>query len=154
MELPYWSYDDVREFTGRLRGKYDSEGKQLVVPTPEEQHFILSSRLLAKVDFRFFLTRFCLILSDEKRIVPIDPWPSQEKVLKILAEEEHRQQEFGAIKVPVVLLKSRQVGGTVLGEALVAHFVFLNPNTQGLIASDHPDTSLNLYHVLTRMLGG
>jgi hypothetical protein len=151
MELPYWSYDDVREFTGRLRGKYDSEGKQLVVPTPEEQHFILSSRLLAKVDFRFFLTRFCLILSDEKRIVPIDPWPSQEKVLKILAEEEHRQQEFGAIKVPVVLLKSRQVGGTVLGEALVAHFVFLNPNTQGLIASDHPDTSLNLYHVLTRI---
>ena len=151
MELPYWTYDQVQDFNFRLKGKFDSEGKQIAAPTAEETHFILSSRLLSKVDFRFFLTRFCLILSDEKKLVPVNPWPSQEKVLKVLSEEEWRQVDFGGIKIPIVLLKSRQVGGTVLGEALVSHFVFLNPNTQGLIASDHPDTSLNLYHVLTRI---
>lgn len=151
IELPYWSYSQVQEFSHRLKSKFDAEGAQLAPTTPEEDHFILSSRLLSKIDFRFFLTRFCLILSDEKRLVPVIPWPSQEKVLSAMAEEELRQEGFGSIKIPLVLLKSRQVGGTVLGEALVAHFVFLNPNTQGLIASDHPDTSLNLYHVLTRI---
>jgi len=151
IELPYWTYDQVREYSLRLKPKFNEEGGQVAPLSAEEEHFMLSSQLLAKVDFRFFLTRFCLILSDEKRLVPVVPWPSQEKVLKVMAEEELRQEEFGAVKIPLVLLKSRQVGGTVLGEALVAHMVFLNANTQGLIASDHPDTSLNLYHVLTRM---
>ena len=151
LELPYWTYSQVQDFSFRLRDKFDQEGKQLSALSSEEQHFILSSQLLSKIDFRFFLTRFCKILTDQKRIEPISPWPSQEKVLKVMAEEELRQESFGAIKIPLVLLKSRQVGGTVLGEALIAHMVFLNANTQGLIASDHPDTSLNLYHVLTRI---
>ena len=151
IELPYWTYQQVRDFSIRLKGKFDSEGNQLLGLAPEEEHFITSSRLLAKIDFRFFLTRFCLILTDEKKLEPVVPWPSQEKVLKIMQEEELRQEEFGSSKILLALLKSRQVGGTVLGEALVAHMVFLNANTQGLIASDHPDTSLNLYHVLTRI---
>lgn len=151
LELPYWTYAQVQDFEHRLKGKFNEEGTQIGVTTAEEDHFIMSCRLLAKIDFRFFLTRFCRILSDERRLVPVVPWPSQEKVLAALAAEELRQQEFGAIKLLIALLKSRQVGGTIIGEALIAHMVFLNANTQGLIASDHPDTSLNLYHVLTRM---
>jgi len=151
LELPYWSYQEVRDFSLRLKGKFAEDGVQLEALSPEEQHFITSSRLLAKIDFRFFLTRFCMILTDQKKLEPVVPWPSQEKVLKVLADEEQRQDEFGVVKIPIALLKSRQVGGTVLGEGLVAHMVFLNANTQGLIASDHPDTSLNLYHVLTRI---
>lgn len=151
LKLPYWSYEQVREFSLRLKGKFDDEGKPLAPLSAEEQHFVTSCQLLAKIDFRFFLTRFCLILTDEKKLQPIIPWPSQEKVLGVLAEEELRQHEYGSVKLLVALLKSRQVGGTVIGEALVAHMVFLNANTQGLIASDHPDTSLNLYHVLTRI---
>lgn len=151
IELPYWGYDEVQKFELALKGKFDEEGKQLSALTPKEQHFITSAQLLAKVDFRFFLTRFCRILSDEKKLVPIIPWPSQEKVLKKLEEEEERQVGFGAVKIPLVLLKSRQVGGTVIGESLAAHMVFLNANTEGLIASDHQDTSLNLYRVLVRI---
>ncbi len=155
MELPYWTYSQVQEMTLRLKDAFHQDEKkvtQLRPLSPEEQHFITSSRLLAKIDFRFFLTRFCLILTDEKKLEPIIPWPSQEKILQILAAEEERQASFGAIKIPIVLLKSRQVGGTVIGEAIVAHFVFLNPNTQGLIASDHPATSLNtLFYTLTRI---
>lgn len=151
LELPYWTFPQVQEFNHRLKDKFDYEGRQLVPLSAEEENFMVTSRLLAKIDFRFFLTRFNLILSDEKRLVPTNPWPSQEKIFKILADEELRQEEYGAIKIPIVLLKSRQVGGTVFGEGLAAHMVFLNPNTQGLIASDHPDTSLNLYHVLTRI---
>lgn len=151
LELPYWSWEDVRDYTHRLKGAFSEEGVPLRALSGEEQHFITSSQLLAKIDFRFFLTRFCLILTDEKKLEPVIPWPSQEKVLEILATEELRQEDYSGIKIPIVLLKSRQVGGTVIGEGLVAHMAFLNANTQGLIASDHPDTSLNLYHVLTRI---
>lgn len=112
---------------------------------------MFSNRLLAKLDFEYFLTRFCKILTDEKKLETIIPWPSQRKVLDILAKEEERQIDAPACKIPVVLLKSRQVGGTVIGEALIAHLVFLNANTQGLVASDHPDNSLKLYQILTRM---
>jgi hypothetical protein len=72
-------------------------------------------------------------------------------VLDALALEEERQSDAPSCKIPIVLLKSRQVGGTVIGEALIAHLVFLNANTQGLVASDHPDNSLKLYQILTRM---
>ena len=152
LELPYWTYQDVQQWGIRLRDAFDIDGNQLRVLAEEEQHFITSCRLLAQIDFRFFLTRFCLILTEQKKLEPIIPWPSQEKLLRVLGEEEARQAPYGSCKIPVVLLKSRQVGGTVIGEAIVAHMVFLNPNTQGLIASDHPATSLNtLFYTLTRV---
>lgn len=145
------TYQEVQDFNFRLKDAFDEEGQLLRALSAEEQEFVTRNRLLCKIDFRYFLTRFCLILTDQKKLEPIIPWPSQEKVLKILEDEEARQWEFGEVKIPLVLLKSRQVGGTVIGEALVAHMVFLNANTYGLIASDHPDTSLNLYGTLTRM---
>lgn len=117
----------------------------------EEEYFVLCNRLLAKVDFEYFITRFCRILTDEKRLFPIIPWPSQRKVIDALAVEEERQADAPSCKIPIVLLKSRQVGGTVIGEALIAHLVFLNAMTQGLIASDHPDNSLKLFQTLERM---
>jgi len=150
--LPYWTYPEVQEMALRLKAKFDKDGRPIAPVDEEEYQFITSCRLLAQIDFRFFLTRFCLILTEQKKLEPIIPWPSQEKILKVLAEEERRQEGYGSCKIPVVLLKSRQVGGTVIGEAIVAHFIFLNPNTQGLIASDHPDTSLNtLFYTLTRI---
>lgn len=152
IELPYWTYEQVKEWNLRLRDAYSPDGEQTRPLSAEEQHFITSCRLLAQIDFRFFLTRFCMILTEQKKLEPIIPWPSQEKVLSVLAEEELRQLGFGSVKIPIVLLKSRQVGGTVIGESIVAHLVFLNPNTQGLIASDHPATSLNtLFYALTRI---
>ena len=117
----------------------------------EEQHYIAVNRLLCKVDFEYFLTRFCKVLTTKKQLRTIIPWPSQRKVLDIMAAEEKAQEGRQWCKIPMILLKSRQVGGTVIGEALIAHYVFLNPNTQGIIASDDPDKSLNLYYVLTRM---
>jgi len=118
---------------------------------PDMEEFIFVNRLLSKIDFEYFLTHFCKILTDEKKLQTIIPWPSQQRVLDALAKEEERQMDATSCKIPIVLLKSRQVGGTVIGEALIAHLVFLNANTQGLIASDHPDMSLKLYQTLTRM---
>ncbi len=150
--LRRYSFDEVHEFeAGRMRDIVWENGLPSRPLTADEEQYVFSSRLLSKIDFEYFITRYCKILSDEKKMVPIIPWPSQRKVMEALAREEERQASAPSCKIPLVLLKSRQVGGTVIGEALIAHMVFLNAMSQGLIASDHPDNSLKLYQTLTRM---
>jgi hypothetical protein len=153
LSLEPFSSEKVQEFESRMRDIewHKVTGEPSRPLAAEEQHYVAVNRLLAKVDFRYFLTRFCKVLTTKKLLRPIVPWPSQEKVLKVMADEEKKQEGRLWCKIPMILLKSRQVGGTVIGEALIAHYVFLNPNTQGIIASDDPDKSLNLYYVLTRM---
>lgn len=143
---------EVEDFAYRMRDiQWNEKGSPSRPLTVNESSFIFTNRLLTKIDFEYFLTRFCKILGDDKNLTTIIPWPSQKKVLEALALEEERQADAPSCKIPIVLLKSRQVGGTVIGEALIAHMVFLNATTQGLIASDHPDMSLKLYQTLTRM---
>lgn len=150
--LQRYSMAEVQDFEYRMRDiQWTPEGAPSRPLSSEESVFVFSNRLLAKIDFEYFLTRFCKILTDEKKLETIIPWPSQRKVMEALAREEERQMDAPSCKIPIVLLKSRQVGGTVIGEALIAHLVFLNANTQGLVASDHPDNSLKLYQILTRM---
>jgi hypothetical protein len=153
LKLEPYTLDQVLDFESRMRDvEWDKvTGEASRTLSGEEQQYVAVNRLLAKIDFRYFLTRFCKVLTTQKTLRPIVPWPSQEKVLKIMADEEKANEERLWCKIPMVLLKSRQVGGTVIGEAIIAHSVFLNPNTQGIIASDDPDKSLNLYYVLTRM---
>lgn len=147
-----YTMDQVKDYEFTMRDiAWDASGVPSRTLTPEESVFVFSNRLLAKIDFEYFLTRFCKVLTDEKRLETIIPWPSQRKVLDALSSEEERQSDAPSCKIPIVLLKSRQVGGTVIGEALAAHLVLLNANTQGLVASDHPDNSLKLYQILTRM---
>ena len=150
-KLRRYSMAEVEDFEYRMKDIIWEKGAPSRAITAEETEFIFANRLLSKIDFEYFLTRFCKILTDEKKLETIIPWPSQRKVLDALAYEEERQAEAPSCKIIIDLLKSRQIGGTVIGEALVAHMVFLNANTQGLIASDHPDMSLKLYQTLTRM---
>jgi len=149
--LRRYSISEVQDFENRMRDMAWEGGIPSRSLSAEEAAYVYSNRLMAKVDFLYFLTRFCKILTDEKNLETIIPWPSQQKVLDALAAEEERQADAPWCKIPLVLLKSRQVGGTVIGEALIAHLVFLNARTQGLVASDHPDNSLKLYQTLTRM---
>lgn len=149
--LRRYSMAEVADFEYRMKDITWDKGAPSRPLSAEETEFIFASRLLSKIDFEYFLTRFCKILTDEKKLETIIPWPSQRKVLDALGIEEERQSEAPSCKIIIDLLKSRQVGGTVIGEALVAHLVFLNAHTQGLIASDHPDMSLKLYQTLSRM---
>lgn len=153
LKLKRFTLDECNEFEYRMKDIIWNEetGAPSRLLKADEQYYITCNRLLSKIDFEYFITRFCKILTDEKRLFPIIPWPSQRKVLDAMALEEERQSDAPSSKIPIVLLKSRQVGGTVLGESIIAHLVFLNAATQGLIASDHPDNSLKLFQTLERM---
>lgn len=148
-ELKIYSWPEVCEWTYRMK---DIEWDTLGVPsrelTEEEQQYVLNERLLCQIDFRYWLERYCLILTDEKRVEPLRPWPSQEALLSTIAASEEIDP-----KIRVILLKSRQIGGTAFSQAVVGHMMFLQPHTQGLVAADHPDVTLKLYQTLDRIYG-
>lgn len=151
--LRRYTFAECEDFAFRMRDvEWSAEGNPSRALTPEEQMFIFHNLHLSKIDFLYWAERFCHILTDEKRMEPLHPWPSQLKILSAFASQEKRQLDLTPeAKLKAILLKSRQVGGTVIGEALVAHMIFLSPRTQGIIASDHPDNSNKLWQVMIRM---
>lgn len=125
---------------------WTSDGPSRVLDE-EEQAYVANERLMCQISFRYWLERYCKILTAHKKVEPMIPWPSQEALLKTIAQEE----EEGRRKIRVILLKSRQIGGTAFSQALVGHMIFHNPRTQGLVAADHPDITLKLYQTLDRI---
>lgn len=154
LPLKEHSYTDVKDFAARMRDiTWDVEtGNPSRALSDEEQRFIVNELYMSRVSFPYWLERYCMILSDTKHLVPLVPWPSQKKLFDAIADEEvalHQDPLYKKIKI--ILLKSRQVGGTAGSEALLAHMVFLNTKTQGIIASDHPDNTQKLWQTLLRI---
>jgi hypothetical protein len=161
-ELRDYTLKEVEEYAYRLRAIDFSENQAKTLQALEEelQRYIVNELHLCKIDFRYWANRYCHILSDRKQLVRMEQfWPAQERLLSVIEEEEEEQVGRGNCpickiphaKIRVALLKSRQIGGTVLSEALAAHMTFLQPNTQSIIGSDHPDNTLKLWQTLMRM---
>lgn len=147
-----YSLKEVEEFRYRLKDiVWDENRNPSRELSEEEASYITNDSIMSKIDFEYFSSRYCKILTVEKKLETLIPWPSQRYLLDIIAKEEKRQMNAPSVKIPVVLLKSRQVGGTAISEAMIAHMVFLNSTTQGVIASDHTDNTLKLYQTLVRI---
>lgn len=153
-----YSHTEVEDFARRMRNIEWSPGdtERTLRTLPEDvQEYVFNEYHLCKIDFEYWCSRYAKVISDKGTAVPIRPWPSQRVLLDKLAEGELRQwKEKGIqeIKLPLILLKSRQVGGTVMAEAIVTHLTLFSTNTRSIIASDHPDNSLKLFRVFTTIL--
>lgn len=147
-ELREHTYGEVLEYRERMRDVEWVDGVPSRPLNGEEQQFIHDERYLSRLDFGYWAARYCLIADPAGDLVPIRPWPSQQLVLDVLARDEERGLPA---KSKIVLLKSRQVGGTVISEALLSHLVMFNHRTRTLLASDHPDNTLNLFKTMLRM---
>lgn len=162
-ELREYSYGEVEEFAERLRNVdwVPNQSAEILHSLPEDiQRYVWNEIQMSKIDFKYWCERYAKILNDKGRVVPLRWWPSQAHFMKKIQEMELRAwnkwlegkggKEFAA-KIPVILLKSRQIGGTVISEALLDHLVFFYKNTRAVIASDHPDNTLKLWQVALRM---
>lgn len=142
------SLDQVWDFNDATRDiVWDPETGPSRPLTDGEARFATNEILMSRISFDYFVRRYCYVLTDTKELKPLIPWPSQEILFKTLGELE----DAGKTKMKIILLKSRQIGGTAGSEALIAHMTFLNPNTQSVIASDHPDNTGKLWQTLLRM---
>ena len=150
LELRDYSLTEVQDMAYRMKDIVwipgETEATIAGLPT-DIQNYIVNEISLSKIDFGYWFRRYAKFLDDRKNLTVVEPWPSQQVVLDKLAKLE----DEGLNKLKVIVLKARQVGETALWEALIAHLVCLNPNTAGIIASDHPDNSLKLWQVMMRI---
>lgn len=160
--LREYTREEIQELAYRIRNvEWGEDGDTTsVLRTLDEdvQKYIFNEIHLCKVNFRYWMERYCHIVDDSGRMTVSTMWPSQEKFLEVLQREEEKSLERYLVKggtfqskIFLISLKARQVGATVLSQALIAHQTLFFPNTRTVIASDHPDTSLNLWQVFLRM---
>lgn len=146
------TWGEVQDMEARMRDiEWAKDGTPSRNFTSEEEMFVWNEWNMCKISFRYWLERYCRIITDEKRLEPLRPWPSQEVILKRFAEAEEEQEGEAAIKLRAILLKSRQIGGTAFSQGLIGHMTFMNPKTTAIIAADHPDVTLELYKTLDRI---
>lgn len=118
---------------------------------PEEQWFIRNEILLCRLDFRYWVARYCWILSAEDKrregsstsIVRFQPWKSQEIFLDIVSEMEE-----AGIAIVIQLLKARQLGMSRIVSLMILHRLIFYGDVNAIMASSRPDKS----HLLATML--
>lgn len=125
------------------------------------QAYVFNEIALSKIDWAYWASRYSRIVDDRSKSVTFKPWPSQQDLINLLGDLELQawealnsgatEEELQA-RLKIILLKARQMGGTIISEVLLAHLLIFFSNARTVIASDHPDTSLKLARVLLYIL--
>lgn len=161
LSLREFTIPEVEEMAYRLRDVDWSLGTEAILPSLAEdlQMYILNEKILCPINWRYWSERYCKVVDDYGRLVSVKLFPAQERILSSLMEQElaawERMQEDPnssqlSAKMRLILVKARQVGGTVAGEDLVAHMTLLYKNTRSIVASDDIRTnSVKLYRVFS-----
>lgn len=98
--------------------------------TPEEIQWVRNERLLIRVDYNYFRTRYVWIKNEEDRVVRFTPWVSQEILLDIISEMD--EQQFA---IMLIILKARQLGLSREISLMLTHRGVTQPNRNIFIAS-------------------
>lgn len=145
------SFSVCEEMSYRLRTAYDEAGTQIRQLSAEEEEFVSNEILLSKIDYRYWVERYCSISSASGRLEPMKLLPSQVKLLKKIGELEEASYPLPVGKVAVIVPKARRVGATAFGQSALAHGYLLRPQCFALTASDIPENTLKLYQIQLRI---
>jgi len=115
--------------------------------TPEENKWIENETLLCRIDFRYFLTRYCWIKNEEDKLVRMVPWRSQEIFLDIIAEMEEQ-----GVSIMLIILKARQLGLSRVITLIVLQRVVYFDSRNAFMASSTEDKTRLLFDMLDFVL--
>ena len=105
--------------------------------TPDERAFIRNERLVCKMDYLYWASRYARIKHfSENRLVPYVPNVAQQIMNDIRAEMEEE-----GIAVFIQQLKARQLGATTDTEMCIAHRVQFHTHVEAVVASSRPEKS-------------
>lgn len=145
-QLEYHSTQKIDEQIKRLNEIMGDDGRLVRALRDDEKKFIINERWLSKLDFRYFLTRYCFILHFEGgQIIRFNPNIAQSLVLDVWAELEEQK-----VAIMIQQLKARQLGVTTLTEMAVQHRTQFYKHTNSLIASSDPDKSRKMAGMIDR----
>lgn len=113
----------------------------------EESKWIANERLLCRLDFLYFSTRYAVIKSVlTGQLLPYQPNKAQRILHSIRAEHELRGSA-----IELLSLKARQLGISTDSEVAIAHRVLFWPHTNAVVASASTDQSDKLSRMLERV---
>lgn len=144
IELKYYSDAHIAEWSAHIASLYDKDGNRTRQLQPEESAFIRNEVSLSAMDFLHWAKHYCKILLNDGGLGPLIPWGSQRIVLDIMGRLELEQYDAGlrgerVNGILIALHKARQLGATMLAQALGCHKLTLNKHIRGLVASINDD---------------
>ena len=134
---------EVNYETDRVVSVRDPDKRPEETLTQGEVRWIENERLLSRVDFRYWVSRYCWIKNDEDQVYRFVPWRSQLIFLDIMAEMEDEQ-----IALFLIILKARQLGISRIISLILLHRVIFYANRNAFLASSTEDKTRLLFDML------
>jgi hypothetical protein len=144
-QIEYHSIPHVREESKRLQQISDDEGQLRRPLSSKEQQWILNERILSKLDFRYWQTRYAFIRTVDAKLQRIVPNIAQ----NILLDTWGMLEEMGRA-ISMQNNKSRQLGVSTEYELAVAHRVQFYHYTNAVVASSDPGKSSKMSEMMER----
>lgn len=113
----------------------------------QEKRWIRNERIMCRLDFQYFATRYAFIRSDDGRLLLFSPNIAQRIIHTMRAENELKQ-----IAIANIDLKARQLGVSTDTEICVQHRAQFYSHTNAVVASSDPDKSTKMAGMMERVL--
>ncbi len=137
-ELP-----EIKQQNKRLNELIGDDGRLIRPLSTEEEEWVLNERFLAKLDFRYFCSRYAFVLNKAGQLVRFSPNIAQEIVLKVWGELEEK-----LLPISMQQLKARQLGMSTLTEIAVAHRAQFYTFVNAVVASSDPAKSAKMAQMM------
>ena len=145
-QLEPHSISDCDYMVKRLNELLDDEGRLIRALTTDEQRWITNERMLSKLDYRYWSTRYAFVSHySEPKIVKYAPNIAQQITLDIWSDLE----EAGRA-IMIQQLKARQLGVSTATELAVAHRVQFYTHVNAVVASSDPKKSPKMAKMMER----
>lgn len=144
-ELERHSIGDVIEQNKRLNEIVGGDGRLIRPLSDAEERWCVNERLLSKLDFRYWHTRYAFIRGWDGQLVRFKPNIAQNVVMDIWAMLEEQRRA-----ISIQELKARQLGVSTIVELAVAHRVQFYKHINGLVASSDPSKSAKMAEMMER----
>src|SRR5271154_1861045 len=135
-KMQYHAPEDVDSFEKKLisEGKYlyDDVGKPYATTnlSPADSEFILNEQVLAQCDAAYWLTRYCMLKSEENVIMRFKFRVPQKIYFDILCDLEEREAA-----IEIMILKARQLGMSIFTELLISQRTIMSYGVNAVVGS-------------------
>src|SRR5205823_9277061 len=112
----YHSVDDVRRANSYLKNLTDDDGSLKRKLKPDEERWVANERVLCRVDFNYFTTRYVWVENEESKLVQFQP-----RIPQRILDDVYADFEDQGLPIFIQQNKARQLGVTLDTELRIAH---------------------------------
>jgi hypothetical protein len=136
---------EVARANKRLNELLGDDGRLIRPLTTEEMQWVHNERILSRLDFLYWATRYAFIRTWESTLDRFVPNIAQRMVIEIWGDIELQGRAISTQQ-----LKARQLGISTVTELAVAHRVQFYRHTNAVVASSDPKKSAKMAEMMER----